>query len=129
MTTIGAHLTGVAPGAIEIELPYRGDLTQQHGFLHAGVITIIADSACGYAALSLMPASAPVLTVEYKVNLLSPAAGDRMIARGRVVKPGKTLTVCTADVVAVTDGREKTIATMTGTLMAIYDRPDVSAGL
>jgi len=129
MTTIGAHLTGVAPGAIEIELPYRGDLTQQHGFLHAGVITIIADSACGYAALSLMPANAAVLTVEYKVNLLSPAAGERMIARGRVVKPGKTLTVCTADVVAVTDGREKTIATMTGTLMAIYDRPDVSAGL
>jgi len=128
MATIGAHLTGVAPGAIDIELPYRGDLTQQHGFLHAGVITIIADSACGYAALSLMPAKASVLTVEYKVNLLAPAAGDRMIARGRVMKPGKTLTVCTADVVAVTDGREKTIATMTGTLMAIYDRPDVSAG-
>ena len=92
------------------------------------MITIIADSACGYAALSLMPAKASVLTVEYKVNLLAPAAGERMIARGRVMKPGKTLTVCTADVVAVTDGREKTIATMTGTLMAIYDRPDVSAG-
>jgi len=129
MATIGAHLTGVAPGAVDIELPYRGDLTQQHGFLHAGVITIIADSACGYAALSLMPASAAVLTVEYKVNLLAPAAGERMIARGRVVKPGKTLTVCTADVVAVAAGQEKTIATMTGTLMAIYDRPDVSAGL
>ncbi|PYN92089.1 MAG: hypothetical protein DMD89_28900, partial [Candidatus Rokuibacteriota bacterium] len=71
MATIGAHLTGVAPGAIDIELPYRGDLTQQHGFLHAGVITIIADSACGYAALSLMPAKASVLTVEYKVNLLA----------------------------------------------------------
>ena len=128
MATIGADLTKVAPGAIDIELPYRGDLTQQHGFLHAGVITIIADSACGYAALSLMPARASVLTVEYKVNLLAPAAGERMIARGRVMKPGKTLTVCTADVVAITEGREKTIATMTGTLMAIYDRPDVPAG-
>jgi len=128
MTTIGAELKKVAPGAIDIELPYRRDLTQQHGFLHAGVITIIADSACGYAALSLMPAKASVLTVEYKVNLLAPAAGERMIARGRVMKPGKTLTVCTADVVAVADGREKTIATMTGTLMAIYDRPDVPAG-
>ena len=128
MATIGADLTKVAPGAIDIELPYRGDLTQQHGFLHAGVITIIADSACGYAALSLMPARASVLTVEYKVNLLAPAAGERMIARGRVLKPGKTLTVCTADVVAISEGREKTIATMTGTLMAIYDRPDVPAG-
>ena len=128
MATIGAELKKVAPGAIDIELPYRRDLTQQHGFLHAGVITIIADSACGYAALSLMPAKASVLTVEYKVNLLAPAAGERMIARGRVMKPGKTLTVYTADVVAVADGREKTIATMTGTLMAIYDRPDVPAG-
>jgi len=128
MATIGAHLARVAPGAIDIELPYRGDLTQQHGFLHAGVITIIADSACGYAALSLMPAKASVLTVEYKVNLLAPAAGERMIARGRVMKPGKTLTVCTAEVVAISEGREKTIATMIGTLMAIYDRPDVPAG-
>ncbi len=128
MATIGAVLAKVAPGAIDIELPYRGDLTQQHGFLHAGVITIIADSACGYAALSLMPAKASVLTVEYKVNLLAPAAGERMIARGRVMKPGKTLTVCTADGVAISEGREKTIATMTGTLMAIYDRPDVPAG-
>ncbi len=75
-----------------------------------------------------MPAKASVLTVEYKVNLLAPAAGERMIARGRVMKPGKTLTVCTADVVAITEGREKTIAMMTGTLMAIYDRPDVPAG-
>jgi uncharacterized protein (TIGR00369 family) len=128
MATIGAHLAKVAPGAIDVELPYRIDLTQQHGFLHAGVITIIADSACGYAALSLMPANASVLTVEYKVNLLAPATGERMIARGRVLKPGKTLTVCTADVVAISAGREKTIATMTGTLMAIYDRPDVPAG-
>ena len=128
MTVLGASLERVAPGEVDIRLPFRADLTQQHGFLHAGVTTTIADSACGYAALSLMPAKASVLTVEYKVNLLAPAAGDRMIARGRVMKPGKTLTVCTADVVAVTDGREKTIATMTGTLMAIYDRPDVSAG-
>jgi uncharacterized protein (TIGR00369 family) len=93
MTTIGARLTRVAAGAVEIELPFRSDLTQQHGFVHAGVITTIADSACGYAAFSLMPAEASVLTVEYKVNLLAPARGDRFVARGRVVKPGRTLTV------------------------------------
>src|SRR5256886_14312654 len=129
MATIGAHLTGVAPGAIDIELPYRGDLTQQHGFLHAGVITIIADSACGYAALSLMPAKASVLTVEYKVNLLAPAAGERMIARGRVMKPGKTLTVCTADVVAVDGGRGEKNAAKAGALTWNYDTAAVYAGV
>jgi len=128
MATIGARLTRVAPGETEIELPFRADLTQQHGFLHAGIITAIADSACGYAALSLMPATAAVLTVEYKVNLLAPARGERMIARGRVVKPGRTLTVCAADVTAVEGGTERAVATMLATLMALFDRPDLPAG-
>src|SRR5262249_42287659 len=101
MTTIGANLVAVAPGAVAMELPFRSDLTQQHGFLHAGIVTTIADSACGYAAFSLMPAKAAVLTVEYKVNLLAPAKGERLIARGRVLKPGRTLTVCAGDVFAV----------------------------
>jgi uncharacterized protein (TIGR00369 family) len=129
MTTIGARLTRVTPGAVEIELPFRSDLTQQHGFVHAGVITTIADSACGYAAFSLMPAEASVLTVEYKVNLLAPARGDRFVARGRVMKPGRTLTVCAADVVAVTAAGETPVSTMLATLIALYDRPDLPPGV
>lgn len=129
MKTLGAVLRGVAPGAVEIELPFREDLCQQHGFLHAGVVTSIADSACGYAALSLMPADAAVLTVEFKVNLLAPARGDRFVARGRVAKPGRTLTVCTAEVTAVADGQERPVAAMLTTMMAVYERPDVLGGL
>jgi uncharacterized protein (TIGR00369 family) len=119
METIGARMIGVSPGKVEIELPFSEALTQQNGYLHAGVITAIVDSACGYAALSLMPEDADVLTVEYKVNLLSPARGDRMIARGRVTKPGRTLTVCSGDVVALDGGEEKLVATMLATMMAI----------
>src|SRR3990172_2393721 len=122
MQTIGASMTRVSPGEVEIALPFREDLTQQHGFLHAGIVSTIADSACGYAAYSLMPADAAVLTVEYKVNFLSPAQGDRMIARARVIKPGRTVTVCTCNVFAVTDGRERIIATMLGTLMTVRER-------
>lgn len=129
MTTIGARLARVAPGEVDIELPFRRDLCQQHGFVHAGVITTIADSSCGYAALSLMPPEAAVLTVEYKVNLLAPAQGDRFVARGRVTKPGRTLTVATSDVVAFSGGEEKTVATMLGTLMALVERPDLPKGL
>ena len=129
MQTIGARLIRVAPGEVEIELPFRDDLGQQHGFLHAGIVTAIADTACGYAALSLMPADASVLTVEFKVNLLSPAKGRRMIARGRVTKPGRTLSVCAGDVVGVTDGQEKAIATMLATMMAIHERADIRSGL
>jgi uncharacterized protein (TIGR00369 family) len=129
MATIGARLLRVSPGAVEIELPFRGDLTQQHGFVHAGIVTTIADSACGCSAFSLMPASASVLTVEYKVNLLAPARGERFVARGRVTKPGRTLTVCAADVVAISGGAEKAVATMLATLMAIHDRPDLAPGL
>ncbi len=129
MTTIGAQVTKVAPGEIEIELPFRADLCQQHGFVHAGIVTAIADSACGYAALSLMAPAAAVLTVEFKVNLLSPARGERLVARGRATKPGRTLTVCAADVVAVERGREKAVATMLATLMALTERADVPKGI
>lgn len=128
MTTIGARLLTVQPGAVEIELPFRADLTQQHGFLHAGIVTTIADSACGYAALSLMAPEAAVLTVEYKVNLLAPARGERVIARGSVVRPGRTLTVCEADVMALEGGRQIPVARMLATLMALIDRPDLPPG-
>ncbi|MGH9901860.1 MAG: PaaI family thioesterase [Pyrinomonadaceae bacterium] len=122
MRMIGATLRSVTPGAVEIELPFRDDLTQQHGFLHAGVVASIADSACGYAALSLMPEDADVLTVEYKINLLSPARGERVIARARVTRPGRNLTVCAGDVFAVTGGEEKLVATMLATMMAVRGR-------
>ena len=117
MVTIGATLTMVSPGEVEITLPFREDLTQQHGYLHAGVITSIVDSACGYAALSLMLEGAEVLSVEYKVNLLSPAKGERMIARGRVVRPGRNLTICAGDVFAVNGDQEKLVATMLATMI------------
>jgi uncharacterized protein (TIGR00369 family) len=126
MVTLGARLTKVAPGAVEVELPFRRDLTQQHGFLHAGILTTIVDSACGYAALSLMPKGSAVLTVEYKINLLAPAQGERMVARGRVAKAGRTLTVCVGDVFAVTAGQEKMVATMLATMIALPDRADLS---
>ena len=117
MTTIGARLTVVLPAEVVIEIPFRDDLTQQHGFMHAGIVTAIVDTACGYAALSLMPADADVLSVEFKINLLSPAAGERMIARGRVIRAGRTLTVCEGDVVAVSHGREERIASMLATMI------------
>jgi uncharacterized protein (TIGR00369 family) len=123
MATLGASMTQVAPGEVEIQLPFRSDLTQQNGFLHAGIVTTIVDSACGYAAFSLMPLGVNVLTVEYKVNLLAPAVGALFAARGRVVKPGRTITVCTGDVVAVQDGRERLVATMQATMMAVPTRP------
>lgn len=126
METIGATMARVAPGEVDIHLPFRADLTQQHGFLHAGIVTAIVDSACGYAALSLMPPGAGVLTVEYKVNLLAPAAGTHMIARGRVTKPGRTITVCTGDVYAYRDGQEKLVATMMATMMALHEREGIT---
>jgi uncharacterized protein (TIGR00369 family) len=122
MQALGASLTRVSPGEVEIVLPFRQDLTQQHGFLHAGIVSTIADSACGYAAYSLMPADAAVLTVEYKVNFLSPAQGDRMIARARVTKPGRTVSVCTCDVYAVKNGQERIVATMLATIMTVRER-------
>lgn len=122
MTTIGARITKVAAGEVVIELPFRSDLTQQHGFVHAGVITAIVDSACGYAALSLMPPDSGVLTVEYKANFVSPAKGSKFVATGRVVKPGRTLTVCAGDVLAVDDGKETIVATMLATMMRLAEK-------
>ena len=125
METIGAALTRVEPGAVEITLPNRSDLTQQHGFLHGGIIATILDSACGYAAFSLMSADVAVLTVEYKINFLRPAGGDGFVARARVLKPGQNLTVCAGDVFAQTGNTEKTVATMLATIMALAERADL----
>src|SRR5947207_9229290 len=117
MNLIGARLSRVEPGVIEIALPYRADLTQQHGYLHAGVVTTIADSACGYAAFTLMPAASNVLSVEFKVNLLRPAQGVEFVARAEVIKAGRTLTVVRADVFGIDANAEKElVATMQGTM-------------
>ncbi|HET8576360.1 MAG TPA: PaaI family thioesterase [Methylomirabilota bacterium] len=119
MSTIGARLARIAPGEVDIEMPVRGDLTQQHGYVAAGIVTAIVDTACGYAAMSLMPAGADVLTVEYKVNFVSPARGERLLARGRVVKPGRALTVCTGEVWALTGAEPKRVAAMLATMVAL----------
>ena len=119
MNLIGASLSLVQPGVVEISLPYRADLTQQNGYLHAGIITTIADSACGYAAFTLMPAGAGVLSVEFKVNLLRPAKGQTFIALAEVLKSGKTLTVVRADVFAIDADRRDLIATMLGTMICV----------
>ncbi len=122
MGLIGAALTRVTPGIVEIELPHRADLTQQHGFLHAGIIAAALDSACGYAAYSLMPVDAAVLTIEFKVNLLAPGRGERFLFRGEVTKPGRTIMVSDGKAFAFDDGEAKLIATMTGTMMVVKDR-------
>lgn len=126
METFGARLLRVAPGEVDLELPFRADLTQQHGFLHAGVITTIVDSACGYAAFSLMPADAAVLSIEFKLNLLAPAKGERLIARGRVLKPGRTITVCEGEAFMRTGSEERLVSTMTATMMTVRDRPGIA---
>ena len=123
MATLGAALERVAPGEVDIRLPFRDELTQQHGFLHAGAVTSVVDSACGYAALTLMPPGAAVLTVEFKVNLLAPAQGEGFVARARVLKAGRTVTVCQGQVFALQGGEERLVAAMTATLMAVRDRP------
>ena len=126
MNTLGAQLDRVAPGEIDIRLPIRAGLSQQHGFVHAGAVAAIADSACGYAAASLAPADSGVLAVEFKINLLAPAAGEYLIARARVVRAGRTLTVCQAEVAATTEEKERTVAVMTATIMNVHGRPDVT---
>jgi len=120
MSLIGASLTAVEAGASEIRLPYRDDLTQQKGFVHGGVIGMIADTACGYSAFSLMPAGGSLVTVEYKMNILKPGRGA-LVARGKVIRPGRTLTVARAEVYA-DDGSH--VATMLQTLMALPGTPD-----
>lgn len=117
MQLIGASLTRVEPGAIDITLPYRQDLTQQSGYIHAGMLTTVADSACGYAAYTLMPAGSDVLSVEFKVNLLRPAAGELFVAEARVIKAGKTLTVTNCDVYGQVDDARKLVATMSATMI------------
>jgi uncharacterized protein (TIGR00369 family) len=125
MDTIGATLAEVAPGRCVIELPWQQALTQQHGFLHAGMVATALDSACGYAASTLMPADAGILTIEYKINLLAPAQGQRFRMEGRVVKAGRTISVAEGRAFAVHDGREKLIATMGATLMTILGREGI----
>lgn len=124
MQTMGASLTLVEPGAVEIELPFRADLTQQHGFIHAGVVASVLDSACGYAAFSLMPADAAVLSIEFKVNLLAPAMGELIRVRAEVKRAGQNITVCTADAWALQAGRSKVVATMLATMMCLRGRSD-----
>jgi uncharacterized protein (TIGR00369 family) len=120
MKLIGARLSLVEPGVVEITLPYRTDLTQQHGYLHAGVVTMIADSACGYAAYSLMPAGSEVLSVEFKVNMLRPAQAENFVTRAEVIKAGRTLTVVRADVFGVSAKEERVlVATMQGTMICL----------
>jgi len=120
MALIGAELTRVEPGLIEITLPYRSDLAQQHGYLHAGIVTTIADSASGYAAYSLVPAGTEVLSVEFKVNLLRPAQGKSFLARAEVIKPGRTLTVVRADIFGVAEsGDRELVATMLATIICL----------
>ena len=119
MRTLGAELRAVRPVEVEIWLPFQDALTQQHGYLHAAAVTAIVDSACGYAALTLMAPGLEVLTVEFKLNLMAPAAGDRFSARGRVLRPGRTLTVCAGEVWSETDGARAAVAAMQATLIAV----------
>jgi uncharacterized protein (TIGR00369 family) len=125
MTTLGAELISVTPGEVAIRFPFRQEMTQQHGFLHAGIVTAVVDTACGAAAFTLMPEQTGVLTIEYKVNFLAPAAGDSFVARGRVIKPGRNVMVCTGEVTAFQGERETTIAIMQTTMMVVRDRPNI----
>ena len=128
MQLIGAELGRVAPGEVDLTLPFRADLTQQHGFLHAGIVAAVVDSACGYAALTLMPHDAAVLSVEFKVQLLAPARGVWFRAGGRVVRAGRTLTVVRGELQAMSEGAAsdgEVVALMTGTMMTVRGRPEL----
>ena len=125
MATLGIEMIHLDAGEVHLVMPPDPAYTQQHGFMHAGIITTALDSACGYAAFTLMPAEAAVLTVEFKTSLLAPAKGERFLFRGRVVKPGRTLTFCEAQALSLEGSKEKLIATMTGTLMAVMGRQDI----
>ncbi len=121
MKTIDASIVDIRPGEVELEFSYNSRLTQQHGFIHAGVVSTMLDTACGYAAFSLMPADAAVLTVEFKINLLSPAKGERFRAVGKVKKPGKNITVTEGELFSHGDGGGRLVAIMTGTIMSVYE--------
>ena len=122
MHTLGAELSLLEPGAVDVCLDWAPGLTQQHGFLHAGMVSTALDSACGYAGLTLMPADAAVLTIEFKINLLAPAKGQRFRMEGRVIKPGRSITVTEGRAYAIDNGQEKLIATMGCTLMCLQNR-------
>ncbi len=126
MQTLGAVLNKVEPGIVVIELANRPEVTQQNGFIHAGAIASVLDSACGYAAFSLMPADAAVLSVEFKVNLLAPARGEKLIATAEVKRAGRTISVCTADAHAEENGERKLVATMLATMMCVRGRSDLA---
>jgi uncharacterized protein (TIGR00369 family) len=126
MGLIGAELTRIEHGTVEIELPFDEKLTQQHGFLHAGVISAALDSACGYAAYSVIDADASILTIEFKVNLMSPGRGERFLFRGEVTKPGSNIIVADGRGYAFSDGPAKLIASMTGTMMVVRGREDIA---
>ncbi len=128
MQHLGAQLADLGPGLAEIRVPYRPELTQQHSYFHAGVSGAIADTACGYAAYTLMPADSTVLTVEYKMNLLAPAVGELLIARARVMRSGRTLKICTADVYAQKNDAETHCATVLATIMCLPGKSDRAAG-
>ena len=125
MQTLGVTVEEVAPGRVTLALPFRAELTQHHGFLHAGIVTTVMDSAAGFAAFTLMEAGAEVLTAEFKASFLAPARGDRFRVTGEVLKPGRTLTFCEARAYGVTDGTETLVATLTATMMAVRDQPSV----
>jgi len=125
MQTVGASLTNIAPGEVVIEFPFDSKLTQQHGFIHAGIVSTVLDSACGYAAFSLMPADAAVLTIEFKINLLSPAQGESFEAIGKVRKPGRNISVTEGEIYAHQGDSKKLIASMVGTMMAVFDRDQI----
>ena len=125
MQTLGARLGLVAPGAVDIEMDWAAGLTQQHGFLHAGMVATALDSACGYAGFTLMAADAAVLTIEFKINLLAPARGERFRMEGGVLKPGRTITVCEGRAYALEGTQEKLVATMGCTLMAVTGRENI----
>jgi uncharacterized protein (TIGR00369 family) len=121
MHTIGAKIVRIEPGEVDVALPFRDDLTQQLGYVAAAVVSAILDVACGYAAMSLEPPGTTILTVEFKVNLLSPALGERFVARGHVIRSGRTLSICGGDVVAINANEERPIATMLATMMTVKE--------
>lgn len=127
MATLGAQITHLGPGEVDISFDWAAGLTQQHGFIHAGLLSTALDSACGYAGFSLMPDDAGVLTIEFKINLLAPAKGQRFRCEGRVLKPGRTIMVTEGRAYAIDNGREKLAATMQCSLMVVQGRPEIAA--
>lgn len=125
MKTLRVTLESLSPGEVRLTIPYQPTLTQQHGFLHAGIVSTVLDSACGYAAFTLMPEEAAVLSIEFKINLLAPARGEEFRAVGNVVKPGRNITVVEGKLLAYQEGKEKLVATMVATMMAVYGREEI----